>query len=106
MDMFWGSISWAETDIDDLGTATQTQIHAGLDLGNGLSGFVGFGTVELDADSGSDPDDSEATTINVTKRIGKSGFRVYYEGLIGSDIFDGTDVYDQDQHLFGARMDF
>ena len=100
-DNWWASFSWGETDITDLGTAAQTQVHVGLNLGDGLSGFVGVGTVEYDADAGADPEDVDATTINVTKKIGSSGFRVYYEGIIAEQ---GDD--DLDQHLFGARMDF
>ena len=68
---------------------------------------------EFDSSLGlSDPDDSEATTINVTKRIGNSGLRVYYEGIIASDVFtvdlddEEASIYDQDQHLIGLRMDF
>jgi predicted porin len=104
MDMFWGSISWAETDIDDLGTATQTQFHVGANFGNGLDGWVGFGAVEIDPDTGPSPDDAEAVTLNLTKRLGKSGFRVYYEGAFT----DTEEVlgYDRDWHIFGARMDF
>jgi len=114
-DNWWASLSIAMHDADGVVEYTQTQIHVGMDFGNGLSGFVGFGTVENDIDddiSSDDPDDSEATTINITKRIGNSGFRVYYEGVIASDVFtvdledDEASIYDHDQHLFGLRMDF
>jgi len=106
-DNWWASFGFAETDIDDEGTAEQTQFHVGADFGDGLSGFIGFGTVVYDADGGGgDPDDTDATTLNLTKKIGNSGFRVYYEGVLAGDVFDGTDVYDHDQHIFGARLDF
>ena len=72
-----------------------------MDFGNGLSGFVGYGQVELDV---SGTEEATAVTLNLTKRMG-GGFRVYYEGIAMSD---GDDVYgyDQDQHIFGARIDF
>jgi hypothetical protein len=100
-DNWWVSGGIGETDIDGVGTATQTQVHAGMGFGNGLSAWVGVGTVEFDADSGPDPEDADATTLNVTKRFGNSGFRVYYEGLMGE-----TDDIDADIHILGARMDF
>ncbi len=115
-DNWWASVGIAMHDADNVVEYTQTQIHAGMDFGNGLSAWVGIGTVETEFDSSlgidGDPDDSEATTINVTKRIGNSGLRVYYEGIIASDIvtFDRAgaeaELYDQDQHLIGLRMDF
>ena len=116
MDNWWASLGIAIHDADDVIEYTQTQIHAGMDFGNGLSAWVGIGTVESEFDSSlgisGDPDDSEATTINVTKRFGKSGLRVYYEGILASDVFtadlenDEVSLYDQDQHLIGLRMDF
>jgi hypothetical protein len=114
-DNWWASVGIAMHDADDVVEYTQTQLHAGMDFGNGLSAWVGIGTVESEIDSdisSDDPDDSEATTINVTKRIGNSGFRVYYEGIIASDVFtvdledEEVSIYDQDQHLIGLRMDF
>jgi predicted porin len=99
---WWVSAGLGETDIDDLGTATQTQFHAGMDFGNGLSGFVGFGETEIDPDGGS-KEDGDAVSLNLTKRLG-GGFRVYYEGLIaGTEDILG---YDQDWHIFGMRIDF
>ena len=90
-------------EADDIIEITQTQIHVGADFGDGLSGWVGFGEVEQDPDGGSKVD-GDAVTLNLTKRIGKSGFRVYYEGLLGGteDIIG----YDRDWHIFGARIDF
>ena len=105
-DNWWASVSLGETDIEDYGIATHTQFHVGMDFGNQWTGFVGVGVVELEADVGSDPDDAEATTINLTKRFGNSGFRVYYEGLIADDVFSDPDVYDHTQHILGARIDF
>ena len=110
-DNWWASVGIAMHDADNVVEYTQTQFHAG----NSLSGWVGIGMVETEFDSSlglSDPDDSEATTINVTKRIGNSGLRVYYEGIIASDVFtvdlddEEASIYDQDQHLIGLRMDF
>ena len=102
-DNWWASFSWGETDIDDAGTATQTQLHVGMDFGDGLSGFLGWGEVELDPDGGS-KEDGDATTINVTKKFGSSGFRIYYEGILaGTEDILG---FDRDTHIFGARMDF
>ena len=59
----------------------------------------------MDADDFGADDDPTAITLNVTKRFGTSGFRLYYEGIAMSD---GDDVYgyDQDTHIFGARIDF
>jgi len=108
-DNWWASLSWGEIDVDDqpgLGDTTiaQTQIHVGADFGDGYSGFIGYGMHDIDVDP-SGVDEPTAVSWNVTKRIGSSGFRVYYEGISMSD---GDDVYtyDRDWHLFGARMDF
>jgi predicted porin len=110
MDNWWVSLSWGETSADDqpgLGDVdiAQTQIHAGMSFGDGFSGFVGYGTHDVDVDAFSSVEEPSAVTLNLTKRFGKSGFRVYYEGIMMSD---GDDVYeyDQDTHIFGARIDF
>lgn len=104
-EMLWASFSYGEADFDGLGTIEQTQFHVGAGFGDGMSGFVGFGTLEVDPDTGSAPDDPEALTLNFTKKFGSSGFRVYYEAVLlsESDEFYG---YEQDTHIFGARIDF
>jgi predicted porin len=99
---WWVSAGFAEHEADDVVEITQTQFHAGMDFGDGLNGWVGFGEVEVDPEGGS-KEDADAVTLNLTKRLG-GGFRVYYEGFLG-----GTeDVlgYDRDWHLFGMRLDF
>lgn len=110
MDNWWVSLSWGETSADDQGLlgdvdVAQTQLHAGMDFGGGFSGFVGYGMHDIDVENISDVEEPSAITLNITKRFGKSGFRVYYEGISMSD---GEDVYeyDQDTHIFGARIDF
>jgi len=104
-EMFWASVSFAETDFDGLGTIEQTQFHVGAGFGNGMSGFVGFGTLEVDPDGGGSLDDPEALTLNFTKKFGNSGFRVYYEGVMLSES-DDLYGYEQDTHYAGARIDF
>ncbi len=103
-DNWWASFSWGELDVDGDSVA-QMQFHAGASFGDGLSGFVGFGQHDIDISGASGIDEPQAITMNLTKRIGNSGFRVYYEGIMMSD---GDDVYgyDEDTHLFGARIDF
>ncbi len=100
---WWVSAGFAEHEADDVVEITQTQFHAGMDFGDGLSGWVGVGDVEADPDAGSKVD-GDAITLNLTKRLGSSGARVYYEGLLG----DTEDLigYDRDWHIFGLRIDF
>jgi hypothetical protein len=97
---WWTSVSWGETDVDGDAIA-QTQFHVGAGFGDGVSGFLGFGILDVDGDS----DEPVATTANLTKKFGTSGFRIYYEGVIMSD-GDELYGYEQDSHFFGARMDF
>lgn len=111
VDAFWASFSWGEIDVDGESIA-QMQLHAGTSFGNGLSGWIGWGQHDVDVDpvllglpAGSSVDDPQAITLNLTKRFGKSGFRVYYEGIILSDS-DDVYGYEEDTHLFGARIDF
>jgi hypothetical protein len=101
LDNFWGSLSYAETDEDGIGALEQTQLHVGMGFGGGLSGFVGYGMIGGD-NSGDDP---VALTLNVTKKFGSSGFRVYYEMV---DLSDSDEVvgYEQTTHIAGARIDF
>ncbi len=98
----WASVSWGETDISNVGSADQTQFYVGSDFGNGLSGFIGYGMI-----SSSDlDDDPAAVSLNLTKRLGNSGSRVYYEGIMLSDSDGDSYGYEQDWHLFGLRIDF
>jgi predicted porin len=99
---WWLSGGWAETDNDGGATLTQTQAHAGMGFGNGLSSWVGYGIA--DSDVAGDPE-TTALTFNVTKKFGTSGFRAYYEGI---QVSDDDDLLGKDgtRHLFGARIDF
>jgi predicted porin len=100
-DNWWASVSWGETDSDgNADPIAQTQLHAGMSFGGGFSGLVGYGMIDANTS-----DDPTAITLNLTKRFGKSGFRLYYEGIMMSD---GDDVYgyDEDTHILGARIDF
>ncbi|MBT8437803.1 MAG: porin [Gammaproteobacteria bacterium] len=103
-DNWWASLSWGETDVDGDSIA-QTQIHVGADFGNQLTAWLGYGEHDIDISGASGIEEPTAVTLNVTKRIGNSGFRVYYEGIMMSD---GDDVYtyDQDWHNIGMRIDF
>jgi predicted porin len=105
MGMFWGSIGYGQGDYDGVGKLKQTQLHVGGDFGDGVSGFIGYGVVKGDPDSGPSPDDAKATTLNITKKFGKSGFRVYYEGIFTSDSDDLLGG-EQTTHIAGARIDF
>lgn len=103
--MFWGSVSWGETDVDDVGSIDQTQLWLGANFGSGLSGLVGYGVVSADPEGGGSPDDANAMVLNVTKKFGKSGFRVYYEGIVTGDS-DDLLGREQTTHIAGARIDF
>ena len=100
---WWASFGYAIHEADDVVEITQTQFHVGSSFGDGLSGWVGFGEVEQDFDGGP-TEDGDAITLNLTKRLGNSGSRVYYEGILGGteDIIG----YDKDTHIFGLRIDF
>ena len=110
-DNWWASYSYGEIEYDVSGDATvgQNQFHVGASFPNQLSGFIGIGEHDIDV-SGYSGDDPNAITMNLTKRFGTSGFRVYYEGIILSDSEDagalGVYGFEQDRHIFGARIDF
>ncbi|MDC1287565.1 porin [Gammaproteobacteria bacterium] len=103
---FWASLSWGETDEDGLGSIDQTQLHVGAGFGDGWSAFAGYGMIGVSPEVGSfTGDDPVALTVNVTKKFGSSGFRVYYEMV---DLSDSNDLvgYEQTTHIAGARIDF
>lgn len=104
---YWGSLSYGETDEKGLGKIDQTQLHIGGGWDNGLSAFLGYGMIgaspEVGSTSGSDP---KAITLNVTKKFGTSGFRVYYEMVDLSGKDSSITEVDYTQHILGARIDF
>ena len=69
--------------------------------------MVGLGSSEVDPAVGTfTGQEPAATVINVTKKFGKSGFRVWWEYLDLSDTRDTLGFDGKTQHKIGGRVDF